>query len=327
MTKAEFLTILDKHLDGTATEEERRLLDNFYRHHLAAARTEWAFTDKERIRVELLASLNRAIEEDVRRDHPARVGVKTWRIAASVALVLAAGLWLYLSRIDAPEVQYLTATAKRGEQITVTLSDGSVVRLNAESSIAYPEQLTSSETRSVQLSGEAFFDVARDETKPFVIHSGDLVTTVLGTSFNIRAYPEDETFAVTVASGKVRVDAANNQNQKTASELLFPGEQALFEKSTANITRKRVDPEKHLAWKEGTILLEGASLQEATDILGRWFDVEFVFENPALKTCTIDGKFRNDKLGNILENLRFLMGIEYRMEGDNKVFIDGKSCH
>lgn len=326
MTKADFLAILDKHLDGTASDEERRLLDNFYRDHLAGTQPEWTFTEKEKIRVELLESLNRAIDEDVRNNRPSRFPATTWRVAASVALVLAAGLWLYLARIPA-EIHYLTATAKRGEQVTVTLSDGSVVRLNAESSITYPEELAVADTRTVQLSGEAFFEVARDESKPFVIRSGNLVTTVLGTSFNIRAYPNDETFAVTVATGKVKVEAANDQDQKTAGELLVPGEQALFEKSTATITRKRVDPGKHLAWKEGTILLEGASLQEATDILGRWYDVEFVFENPALKTCAIDGKFRNDKLPNILENLRFLMGIEYRIEGDNKVFIDGKSCH
>ncbi len=326
MTKADFLAILDKHLDGTASDEERRLLDNFYRNHLAGTQREWTFTEKERIRVEVLESLNRAIDEDMRNNRPARFPVSTWRVAASVALVLAAGLWLYLARIPA-EIHYLTATAKRGERITVTLSDGSVVQLNAESSITYPEEIAVADERTVQLSGEAFFEVARDESKPFVIRSGNLVTTVLGTSFNIRAYPNDETFAVTVATGKVKVEAANDQDQKTVSELLVPGEQALFEQSTAKITRKSVDPEKHLAWKEGTILLEGASLQEATDILGRWYDVEFVFENPALKTCAIDGKFRNDKLPNILENLRFLMGIEYRIEGANKVFIDGKSCH
>ncbi len=326
MTKADFLAILDKHLDGTASDEERRLLDIFYRDYLAGAQSQWTFTEKERIRIEVLESLNQAIDEDLRSNRPSRFPATTWRVAASVALVLAAGLWLYLARIPA-DIHYLTATAKRGEQITVTLSDGSVVRLNAESSITYPEQLAAADTRTVQLSGEAFFEVARDESKPFVIRSGNMVTTVLGTSFNIRAYPQDETFAVTVATGKVKVEARNEHDENTASELLVPGEQALFDKSSANITRKQVSLEKHLAWKEGTILLESASLKDATDVLGRWYNVDFVFENPALKTCVIDGKFRNDKLENILENLRFLMGIEYRIEGGNRVFIDGKSCH
>ena len=107
----------------------------------------------------------------------------------------------------------------------------------------------------------------------------------------------------------------------------MPGEQGLYDKVSAQIAKSNVKLEKYLAWKDGTILLEGASLEEATDILGRWYDAEFVFKNPELMTCTIDGKFRNDQLENILENLRFLLGIEYRIEAGNRIIIDGKSCH
>lgn len=325
MTKGEFLAILEKHLDGTATEAERGLLDDFYRHHLAQSEKEWTFTEKERIRVEVFESLNRAIDEDLlqhRRARPGRIG---W-VAATIAILLAAAIGLYLMRHTSAEIQYLTITTQRGEQRTVTLPDGSQVRLNAESSITFPEQFTALETRNVELAGEAFFDVVRDEAKPFIIRSGDLVTTVLGTSFNIRSYPEDETIAVTVASGKVSIEAAAGQHQ-TGSQLLVPGEQGLYNKASANINKSHVTLERFLAWKDGTILLEGASLKEATDILGRWYNAEFVFKNPDLKKCTIDGKFRNDQLANILENLRFLMGFEYRIEEGNKIIIDGESCH
>lgn len=325
MTKAEFLAILDKHLNGTATDRERRLIDNFYRDHLAQSEKEWTFTDSERIRIEILQSLNHAIDEDVRQHR--RAPARTWWVAASVAILMAVGFGLYLTRIASQEIQYVTAETQRGEQTTVTLPDGSVVRLNAESSITYPQQFTSLETRDIQLSGEAFFDVAHDEEKPFIIRSGDLVTTVLGTSFNIRAYPEDKNIAVTVATGKVSIAVARHQDQRTVGELLVPGEQGLYDKVSAQIAKTNVKLERYLAWKDGTILLEGASLKEATDILGRWYDAEFVFKNPELMTCTIDGKFRNDQLENILENLRFLLGIDYRIEAGNKIIIDGKSCH
>lgn len=326
MTKAEFLAILEKHLDGTASETERRLLDDFYRHHIAQSQKEWTFTEKERIRVEIFESLNRAIDEDVSQHRRKRFG-SVWRVAASVVVLIAAGIALYVIRMAPPEIRYLTTTTQRGEQRTITLPDSSVVRLNAESSITFPEQFTSLETRNIQLQGEAFFEVARDEEKPFVIRSGDLVTTVLGTSFNIRAYPDDKNIAVTVATGKVSIAAADHRHQKTVSEILIPGEQGLYDKPSADIAKSQVKLEKYLAWKDGTILLEGSSLEEATDILGRWYNAEFVFKNPGLKTCTIDGKFRNDQLKNILENLRFLLGIEYRIEAGNKIIIDGKSCH
>lgn len=324
MTKAEFLAILDKHLDGTVSETERSVLDDFYRHHLAQSQKEWELTEKERIRIEIFESLNRAIDEDVRQHHHVRSG-RMWWVAASVAVLVAAAVGLYLTRIVGAEIQYVTTTTQRGEQTTVTLSDGSVVRLNAESSITFPEQFAASDPRTIKLRGEAFFDVARDEKKPFVIQSGDLITTVLGTSFNIRAYPEDETIAVTVATGKVKIEFADRQHQNGGAAFLASGEQGLYDQS--KITKTSVTLEKYLAWKDGTILLEGTSLQEATDILGRWYDVDFVFENPDMKTCTIDGKFRNDELKNILENLRFLLGIEYRMEAGDRIIIDGESCH
>lgn len=326
MTKAEFLAILDKHLDGTATDRERRLLDDFYRHQLGQSEKDWNFTDSERIRIEIFESLNRAIDEDVEERRGARPG-RVWWVAASVAILMAVVFGLYLRPVAPPEIQYVTTTTPRGEQTTVTLPDGSQVRLNAESSVTYPKEFTSLDVRDIHLTGEAFFEVVRDETKPFVIRSGDLVTTVLGTSFNIRAYPEDESIAVTVATGKVSIEVAGHPDQSETSELLVPGEQGLYDKLSSNIAKTKVNLEKYVAWKDGTILLEGASLQEATDILGRWYDAEFVIKNPGLMTCTIDGKFRNDKLENILENLRFLLRIDYRIEEGNKIIIDGKSCH
>lgn len=324
MTKAEFLAILDKVLNGTATEAERTLVDDFYRHHLARSDEEWAFTDKERIRIEILESLNRAIDEsESQRDaRPPKI----WWVAASVALLIAAAVGLYLTRIAPPEIRYVTTTALRGQQMTVTLSDSSVVRLNAESSITYPENFEDLEKRDIQLVGEAFFEVTRDETKPFIIRAGDLVTTVLGTSFNIQAYPDDEAIAVTVATGRVSIEVSDDERQRTDRQLLITGEQGHYSKGAGNITKTNVNLEKYLAWKDGTILLESATLKEATDILGRWYNADFVFKNPELKSCTIDGKFRDDQLPNILENLRFLLGIEYHIEAGNRIIIDGKSC-
>lgn len=326
MTKAEFLAILEKHLDGTATEAERRLLDDFYHYHSQQSQKEWTFSEKERIRVEVFEALNRAVDEESRQDHRSVSG-RMWRIAASIAILIATGVGLYVTRLSTPEVKYLTEATRRGEQRTISLPDGSVVRLNAESSITFPEQFTRSDVRNVTLKGEGYFDVVHNEAQPFVIRSDDLLTTVLGTSFNIRAYPEDKTIAVTVATGKVKIEAANNGQPQGDSQQLIPGEQGVYDKLSANIARAQVELEKYVAWKEGTIVLEGASLEEATAILGRWYNVEFVLKNPRLKSCMIDGKFKNDKLENILENLRFLMGIEYRIEPGNQIIIDGVSCH
>lgn len=322
MTKAEFLAILEKNLDGTASQAERKLLDDFYHRHLRESRVEWTLTEKERIRLEIFESLNSAIDKDVRQS---RRGI-FWKVAASVAVLIAAGLGLYLMPATKQEVLYTTMTTQRGEQNTVALPDGSVVRLNAESSITYPEKFTELASRDVILSGEAFFDVVRDESKPFIIRSGGLVTTVLGTSFNIQAYPDDALVAVTVATGKVKIELAGSQKQNE-SVLLLPGEQGLYDSQSSGIRKATVKLERYLAWKDGTILLEGASLKEATDILGRWYNAEFVFKSSELTKCTIDGKFKNEGLENILENLRFLIGLKYHVEEGNRIVIDGQSCN
>lgn len=326
MTKEEFLAILDKNLNGTATDAERRLLDEFYRHQLTQSEREWAFSDSERIRMEIFEALNQAIDAE---ELPKKsIQSRRWlRVAASVTILLAAALTLYLTRSTPTQINYITTSTQRGEQRTETLPDGSIVHLNAESSIIFPETFTSTNDRNIQLTGEAFFEVAKDETKPFVIHSANLITTVLGTSFNVRAYPEESTVAVTVATGRVSIRAGGDDNIKHVEELLAPGEQGVFDKLSTRIEKSSVNAEKYLAWKDGTILMENTSLEEAAEILGRWYNAEFVFRNPELKKCTIDGKFRNDQLENILENLRFLVGLEYRIEPGNRIVIDGKSCH
>lgn len=325
MTKAEFLAILERNLNGTATDAERKIVDRFFRDQLTGVDHEWSFTESERIRIEVLKSLNRAIDEESSQSiHERRSPL--WRIALAAVLIMATSFGVYLKWMVEDEIHYTTIATQRGEQRSVTLADGSVVYLNAESSVTFPASFKATETREVELSGEGFFEVVRDEERPFVVRSAGLLTTVLGTSFNISAYSENEDVSVTVATGKVRIQITGETGEETG-ETLTAGQQGLYNKPSETIVTTAVNVERYLAWKEGTIHLEGASLKEATDILGRWYDAEFEFRNQKLKDCTIDGKFRNDQLENILENLRFLIGFEYRIEPGNRIIIDGKSCN
>ncbi|MEO1254993.1 MAG: FecR domain-containing protein, partial [Bacteroidota bacterium] len=255
-------------------------------------------------------------------------------------LLIGIGFWIYFTQAIAPEINYITKTTQRGQRATITLSDGSIVRLNAESSITFPESFAQLETRDIQLIGEAFFDVARNESKPFKIKSGELLTTVLGTSFNINAYPEKESIAVTVATGKVRVEASDQQSinegysepalstdRLVEEEVLIPGQQAVFDKQTLNITKSEINLDKYLAWEKGIILMDNVTLEKATEILSRWYGATFSFENEAIKGCSIDGEFKNDRLTNILDNIKVLMDIDYQIKPDNKIIITGNSCN
>lgn len=148
---------------------------------------------------------------------PKKTNFAVLKVAASVTLFLGFSLLAYFFYTDARDqtANTVTKTTVAGQKSTITLADGTTIRLNSESSLVYPESFDG-DIRSVQLVGEAFFDVAHDEKRPFIIKSGDLVTTVLGTSFNISAFP-DEDIEVTVASGKVAVstDPGDSPSQKS----------------------------------------------------------------------------------------------------------------
>ena len=338
MTKEEFLAILDKYLEGKASSAEKKLLDEFYDHQLKKSEDywhTWALTDKERIRIELYTSLERAVDQDLQSAGSLKAPwFSPWKsplkVAASMALLVGVGLWFFMLMTADPEIRYITKTTQRGQRATITLGDGSTVQLNAESAITFPEQFPSSGERSIQLQGEAFFEVSHNPEKPFIVDAGDLKTTVLGTSFNVRAYPENPSVSVTVASGKVQVQPLTPPDAgvpETAQVYLTAGQQARYHSEAAGISKTTVSLDEHLAWKDGTILLNQVTIEEAAGILGRWYDVEFVFNNEAIKHCIINGKFKSDKLVNILDNLHFLVGLEYSIGLGKKITISGASCN
>ena len=225
MTKKEFQELLQKYLDGRCSREETRLLKNFYTDFQTEKLWDDALGSKIAFEEDLLEGINGEIErrekERLRWDKEglssskkapggARAfGFRVWRMAAAVAVVAiaGAGVW-FVNKGRAVNEMLTQKVTQSGQKSTLVLADGTQIRLNAESSLSYPEKFEGN-TREVVLEGEAFFDVARDESRPFIIKSGDLVTTVLGTTFNVKAFPNEQ-MAVTVVSGKVAVQA-NNQ--------------------------------------------------------------------------------------------------------------------
>lgn len=329
MTKREFLSLTDKYNQGICSPEEKEVIERFCEKvQLQEISARWDLSEEEAIRIRLLTRILKSVDQteaDPRqaqgKDRSLRV---VWRVAAAVAF-MAVLSGLYLAYQAQHAVRYVTKAAARGERTTVTLSDGSVVRLNAESTITFPEHFRAT-TREIALQGEAFFEVAKDPEKPFVITTGNLTTTVLGTSFNVQAYPESTTITVTVATGKVRVEGRNRKALIAQAELL-PGQQAVYDTKTSAIAKAQVALDKYLAWKDDIILLDRVTMGEAAALLSRWYNAEIIFENDAIRNCVINGEFRNDALANVMENLQFLTGMEYKILPGNRVVISGKSCH
>lgn len=205
------------------------------------------------------------------------------------------------------EVAYNTLATPRGGQYQLVLPDGSKVWLNAASSIRYPTAFTGSE-RKVTVTGEVYFEVAHNVTKPFVVSVDETTIEVLGTHFNINSYSEEKSIRTTLLEGKVRVVA------KGQSGVLQPGQQAEW-KSEGLAIINDVDIEKTMAWKEGKFLFEHDALPDIMRQISRWYDVDIIYEGtpPANRFSGIISRNRN--LSEILSMLAATKNIHFTIEG------------
>lgn len=164
-----------------------------------------------------------------------------------------------------------TLMIPQGKTAKLLLPDGTKVWLSACSRLIFPQKFMENAPREVRLIGEAYFEVTHDEARPFIVHSGNISTTVLGTTFNIRCF-EGEQPCVTLASGKVKVTSMGKHGEVT----LIPGQQAVFKmNSTFNV--EEADLEGVLSWKNGGFYFENQTLREALTEIGRWYNYNVIF--------------------------------------------------
>ena len=163
-----------------------------------------------------------------------------------------------------------TVRTLTGMEYTVTLSDGTRVSLNAESRLRFPVAFKGGERR-VELEGEGYFEVARDTARPFVVVTGEVVTRVLGTEFNARAYAGEGETRVVLARGRVRVF-----DGRTFAEL-EPGEMARWERASRRLEVEEVDVERATAWRRGRFVFRDERLEDVMATLARWYGVRYEF--------------------------------------------------
>ena len=218
--------------------------------------------------------------------------------------VLAVVAWSFL-RADS---SLQTVATQPGERRTLTLSDGTVIELNVDSQLRLPETFRSSQ-RTVWLDGEAYFDVAPDPERPFLIYSGDAVVEVLGTAFTVEAYPGEAHVAVVVEMGRVVLQAAATPD---TTAVLTPGQRGAL--AAGHLTVEAVDPAAHLAWRHGRLVFEGASLAEVARTLARWYDVDVRLADDALAALHLDASFDDEPLPGVLATIAAVLPVEVRRD-------------
>ncbi len=327
--------LIRKLFSGKISKDELKELNNWYDSKL---NKEEVFVDsfesKEQIKNRILTKLKKEIQIEENKN---QVSLSRFRqiggIAASIAAIILISITLFINlqnkksaemELAASNIPYLERANPNGQKSKIILSDGTTVWLNAASKIRFPEKFELTE-RKVFLEGEAFFDVTRDENRPFVIQSENAVTTVLGTTFNVKSY-EKEPVQITVASGKVKVKTKNDNSFRNDELVLIQNEQITFSPESGELTKKNVDSNYFLSWKEDVIRFDNTKLSEVAKTLERWYDKKITIENEKLNNCKLVAEYKNEKLYNVLQSLKFSLGIDFKVL-DNEIIISGKGCN
>ncbi len=317
--------LLDSYLKGTASAWERELVENWLLtpHEEPSA---WEQMD-ENSQKQWLKSVFDKVEATIEEKKVVKLpsATKWWKSMVAVAAVITAFLilfnvWPYLEQeFSSPKLVALKMPKDSKQQIT--LSDGSRVWINSGAELKYAEQFTGN-TREVYLTGEAYFDIKHDPGHPFIVHTGKLTTTVLGTAFNIKTDAASNQIRVTVTRGKVRVS-----NGKLTLGLLVPDQQIVYNATDQTYKQFKVDAVKLINWLPNDLFFDDATFGEVAKILEERFNVKIEFANEQIKNCRFSGTaMKNREIEEILDVICKFNNSNYKRER-NTITIFGNGCN
>ncbi|HUX56765.1 MAG TPA: FecR domain-containing protein [Bacteroidales bacterium] len=246
---------------------------------------------------------------------------KWWVIIQRVAAILLLPLLVYsayltmqnLTKEELPEehVVMQTITSRPGMVTQFSLADGTEVWLNSGSELQFPV-LFNGDMREVKLSGEAFFEVAKNEKQPFRVNARELNIDVLGTSFDVMSYDDDTQSEVILIEGKVSLSAEDGQVNKEFGAM-HPGQRAVFNVESREVCAHEVEADKYISWRDGNLIFRDDPMEDVVRRLSRWFNVEIIFNDPEIKSYIYTATFRHENLEQVLKLLKLSAPIDYRI--------------
>ncbi len=236
--------------------------------------------------------------------------------------------------------EYVVVEVPYGSKSTITLPDGSKVTLNSGSYIKYPVSF-GKENRQVEFEGEAFFDITKNKKAPFYVKTSDVNIKVLGTTFNVKAYPEDKNVVTTLVTGSIEIFKGKTEEQKSEHIYLKPNEKISIPKNTienektelkeqvekplpvsdivANTTpvvETNINTTNYTAWKDNLLVFDNETFQDLMIKLERWYNVKVIIHAPELNESRYSGKFEKETLQQSLNALSMIAPIRYTIEKD-----------
>jgi len=262
--------------------------------------------------------------------------------AAAILILplLLGGIWIIYKQSHKPEMKlFHEISASYGTRHKINLTDGTIVWLNSGSNLKFPE-IFSAQEREVQLNGEAYFDVAKDAYRPFYVNLGEISVKATGTSFNVTAYPEENTYETSLLSGKVELVKKSSNNKEIVVCQMQPKQFAVFNKIGKNIELKdesvdeagvknktdlnsrevkRIEPilpvaashNKHTSWIAGKLAFRNDPMENVIKRLGRWYNVDIRLQDTILYDFQYTATFVNETLDQVLDLLVMSAPIEY----------------
>lgn len=237
-------------------------------------------------------------------------------LAQSDSLLLVSARSLRYRDIDSPDTTEIFHTLEipRGGEYLLTLSDGTMIYLNSESTLSFPVKFQGKE-RKVYLTGEAYFKVAKNTEHPFVVTAGELEVLVTGTTFGVRAYKDEKDIQTTLESGQVTVRVEGK------SVKLVPNKQVLFNKSTMGLEVRDVDVDLYLAWADGRLVYDNCPLEKILTDLGRWYNIDVFYSRDELRSYQFSLNMKkHEEFTQVLELIGKTGEVQFEIK-DNTVIV------
>lgn len=294
-----------------------------------AIRSYWTEQNYDLCKDKIFNNVKRRISEDKRqkiskslKKFKAIDYYKMWlKVASSIVIISIFSAYLFQTEISArvntsDRKQIITKKNPFGQKSTIYLSDGSIVNLNSGSSVSYLKGFNK-DKRQIELSGEAYFEVAQDVNRPFIVIAHGVTTTALGTMFNVNAYSKNEVI-VSLSEGKVQIEV-HNEHEGFQDQYLVAGEQLAYNNDLKTLKRGLFNPKTN-AWKDGVLFFENASQKEVFEALELWYGFSFLISEPFEDEWRINASYDNQNLDWILGSLGYIQGFDFEIL-DKKVVV------
>ncbi|MFV0591012.1 MAG: FecR family protein [Draconibacterium sp.] len=217
------------------------------------------------------------------------------------------------------EVTFSTVTCQLGDKSIVFLPDSSQVWLNSGSKLTFSNTFKNG-AREVYLDGEAYFSVSKDEDNPFRVKSGNITVSVLGTKFNLKAYPDENQISTTLIKGSLRVESPKGQS------IIEPGQKLVYDKRTSKTNLYELsDTSPETEWKEGRLVFRNESLKELELKLERWFDVDIVLADEAVGEKRYTGILERESILEVMSYFKLAHSVDYEIDGNKVTFFTSKN--